>query len=1137
MKNKHRLVAATLLVMRITFAQIAISTVFVTSLYAKEADSQSVLDKSFTISVENMQLKKVISAIQKQTKVKFTFSTNVINAERVITYSAQEKKISDFLNEVLKPYNISYQVVDNQIILYPANVETAPDINAVDIKAINPDKTISGIITNDKGEPLPGVTVTEKNKSNAVTTDEKGYYSIRVGDENAVLVFSSIGYTNQEASVASRLSLNIIMMTANKSMDEVIVIAYGSATKRTTTGAIQTINAKELQDIPVPQITQKLQGRLAGVQINQTTGRPGGGMQVRVRGAASISTGSNPLYVVDGFPIVGDISNMNPNEIESITVLKDAASTALYGSRAAFGVVMVTTKSAKAGQTNISVNAYTGVQQVPQKGRPDMMNGSEWAQFKKEYYEDLGQPVPAPFQNPSQYGEGYNWYDAMLLSASINDYSVSLSASKDKFKGAVTAGYFKQEGVLLNSDYQRFSVRANTLFTISDQVRVGFNVAPMTKISNSPASDGLFFGSGGLIYNALLTPPILNYKNPDGSLPVAVTTPGVTAFPTPNWVRSIQDIENKTRSNILLSNAYLEVEPVKHLILKSSINVDLGQELAFSFQPSTASRAFASAPSALSANLFNQNFQYYSWLSENTLAYSKQIKDHAFDVLGGYTVQRYRSDAMAISGSNYPDDRIRTIAGALVKNNPTNDIQEWSLISYLARMNYNFKGKYLLGASIRRDGSSRFGANNKWGNFPSVSAGWIVSDEAFATNVKWLSFLKLRASYGITGNNDIRNYTQYPIVSSAVNAAFGNTTASGIAVTNLGNEELGWENTKQLDAGIDLGILNNRISLTYDYYSNKTSNLLYSLAVPRESGFRTFTGNVGEIKFWGHEIGVATNNLVGNFKWNTNFNIAFSDNKVLALSNLTDTIFGGSGLARTMTRVGGRIGQFWGMIQDGVYVGQTDFNRSAKNVNSQVGTIKFRDLNNDGVIKYGDLEGDRAIIGNPFPKFIFGITNSFSYKAFDLSVVASGSYGNDIARLTDQGTANLDGVFNVLKEVKDRWRSPSNPGSGKYGKTTASTGDDRDQFHSRFIQDGSYLTIKNITLGYNVPVKSMKVFSNARVYASVQQAFVFTKYKGANPEVSTDSNGNTAGSLAQGLDFSSYPIPRTFTVGINVNLK
>ncbi|MFC4210244.1 SusC/RagA family TonB-linked outer membrane protein [Pedobacter lithocola] len=997
--------------------------------------------------------------------------------------------------------------------------------------------TVSGKVTSTSGDVLPGVSISVKGSQNTASSDGNGNYKITVPDNNAVLVFSFIGYKASEIRVDNKTVINAQLTEQSQSLDDVVVVAYGSTTQRSSTGALQTVNSKELQDIPAAQITQKLQGKLAGVQINQASGKPGQGLQVRIRGGASITTGSAPLYVVDGFPIAGDISNINPDEIENITVLKDAASTSLYGSRAAFGVVVVTTKSAKSGQTNISASAYTGTQKVPQKGRPDMMNGTEWAQFKKEYFEDLGQPVPAALQNPAQYGEGYDWYDAMLRSAPITNYSVSINTNKENFSNAIVAGYLKQDGVLLNSNYERFSLRINSTFKLNDKIRLGFNLAPTHTVNNSPSTDGMFFGGGGLINNALLTPPILNYQNPDGSYPVSVTTPGITSFPTPNWVRSIQDITNKSKDNRILSNGYVEFEPISKLILKSSINVDFAQSLFHSFQPSTASRGFASAPSALTASLFDSNYQYLSWLSENTIGYSKQINDHNFDILGGFTKQKFRSDYSTISGSNFPDDRIETIGAALVKNNSTSDIQEWSLVSFLAKFNYSYKGKYLFAASIRRDGSSRFGIDEKWGNFPSVSAGWVISEESFLKGIKPISFLKIRGSYGTTGNNNLGNYEQYATVAGGVNNPFGSTINSGSAVTRLGNTELAWESTKQFDFGVDLALFNNRINFTYDYYTKKTSNLLFSLPVPRESGFSSFFGNVGSIKFWGHEFAVTSNNLVGNFKWNTNFNIAFSDNKVLALSSLSNDLYVADGTARTITRVGERLGQFWGLIQDGVYKDQADFNNSPKSVNSQVGTIKFRDLNGDGVIKYGDAEGDRTVIGNPFPKFVFGFTNSFAYKNFDLAIVASGSYGNDIARMMDEGTTNLDGVFNVLKEVKDRWRSPQNPGAGKYGKTTASTGDDRAQFHTRFIQDGSYLTIKNITLGYTLPTEKITWLKSVRLYTSVQQAFTFTNYDGINPEIGTDLNGNAPSSLKQGLDYSAYPVPRTFTLGINVNLK
>lgn len=997
---------------------------------------------------------------------------------------------------------------------------------------------VTGKVTDTKGNAIPGVTVLLKGTSKGTVTDLNGNFKISVPDNNSILVFKFVGYLSQEISVSSRNTINITMLEDAKNLDEVVVVAYGKTTQRSSTGALQTVNAKDLEDIPASQFTQKLQGKLAGVEIAEQSGTPGQGLQVRIRGSASISTNAVPLYVVDGFPIAGDISNINPDEIETVTVLKDAASTALYGSRAAFGVVLITTKSAKAGQTNISVNAYTGFQKVPQKGRPDLMDGEQWAEFKKEYYEDLNQPVPAAYQNPAQYGKGTDWYAAMLRTGVINNYSVSINTSKDKFSNAFTAGYFTQDGVVLNSNYTRISLRDNSVYKVTDNFKVGVDIAPTVNYGNVALTDGFFGGGNGLLANAELTPPILNYKNPDGSLPVTVTTPGVTSFSTPNWVRSIQDIKNRVATNRLLSNVYAEYQPLPGLTLKSSINFDLGQTGHNYFQPSTASLGFASTPSALNANIGQNNSSYYSWLSENTATYSKQVGKHNFSLLAGYTVQKYRSDATNVSGSDFPDDRIQTINAALTQNLSSMDIEEWSLISDLARFDYNYDKKYLFSASIRRDGSSRFGVDNQYGNFPAVSAAWVVSDEPFAQKITALSFLKIRGSYGLVGNDNIGNYTQYAAVSSGSNSPFGSSVESGVAVTNLGNNRLGWENTKELDLGLDLSILKGRISFTYDYYDKKTSNLLFNLPVPLESGFSSFPGNIGEVKFWGNEFSVNSNNLVGKFKWNSGFNIAFSNNKVLKLSGLTNEVYAYSAGAETITKVGSPIGQFYGLIQTGVYQNQAEYNNSPKSVDSQVGTVKYKDVNGDGVITFNDgPTGDKTVIGNPYPKFTYGITNNFSFKGFDLSVVATGSYGNDIAAMSEEGTGNLDGVFNVLKAVQYRWRSPSDPGKGVYGTTTTSTADERSIFSTHFVESGSYLAIKDITLGYSIPIKNWKAVKSIRVYSSIQQAFVFTKYTGANPEVGTDVNGNPPNALLQGLDFTAYPVPRTVTFGLNVNFN
>ena len=1013
-------------------------------------------------------------------------------------------------------------------------------------------QNISGTVKDASGKPVNGASVLIKGTQKGATTNAEGNFTIaNVKEGNYVLFISSLGFAKQEKNISvsgnTLPMIDISMQAESQSLGEVVVVAYGTSTKRTSTGALQTISTKELQEVPVAQITQKLQGKFAGVQISQTTGKPGQGMSVKIRGQVSILAGSDPLYVVDGFPVTGDISGINPDEIESVSVLKDAASTSLYGSRAANGVVLISTVHAKPGQSSVSVNAYYGRQTVPQKGRPDMMNATEFAQFKKESYEDLGIAVPSQFQNPSQYGEGYNWYDAMLQTAPIQNYSVSLTSNKEKYSTSVVAGYFNQDGVLRNSNYKRFSLRANTEFKIAEKVKAGFNVAPSYSINNTPGSDGAFYATnvnsgipGGLLYNSLLTWPILPYKNDDGTLPLTAWIPGISAFPTPNWYRALQEIKNKTNVTRIISNAYLEYQPIAGLNLKSTINVDMGNAQFDNFNPSTSSTVFASLPPIPASSIKNSG-NYVSWLNENTATYKRSFNDHHFDILLGYTAQKFRSDMNQVSLINFPDDRISTIQSAINVDRPKSlsDIQEWSLISYISRLNYNYKGKYLLSAAIRRDGSSRFGVNNQWGNFPSVSAGWVLSEERIINDIKAISFLKIRASYGTVGNNNIGNYTQYATVNNTTNSVFGSNIASGASVTTLGNADLGWETTKQFDFGVDLSLFNGRVNFAYDYYVKNTTNLLYNLAVPQESGFTNYTGNIGELKFWGHEFAINTKNTTGDFKWTTDFNISFSDNKVMALSGGVDYIMGGANGYETITQVGQRIGQFWGVIQDGVYKDQGDFDKSPKALASEVGTAKFRDINGDGKVTYGGAPGtdDRTRIGNPFPKYLFGITNNFGYKNFDLSIVGSGSVGNDILVMTDQATANLDGVFNVLKEVKDRWRSPTNPGAGKYGKTTSGTGNERDWLTTRFVSKGNFFTIKNITLGYNLPVKNNNVFRSVRLYASVQQAFVFTGYRGANPEVSGTLQGTSASALSLGYDWGTYPVPRTVTFGVNFSLK
>ena len=501
-------------------------------------------------------------------------------------------------------------------------------------------------------------------------------------------------------------------------------------------------------------------------------------------------------------------------------------------------------------------------------------------------------------------------------------------------------------------------------------------------------------------------------------------------------------------------------------------------------------------------------------------------------VLAGYTAQKFHQDYSSIYGYGFANDKVQTL-NAATQFSPRQwfDLQEWSLVSFVSRVNYNYKGKYLLSASFRRDGSSRFAPNTKYGNFPAISAGWNVSDESFMSAVPLISALKVRAGYGLNGNFNIGNYG-YLARTGANNYPFNNVLTNGTTVSNIGNNNLSWEKSNQLDIGLDIGLLKGRVFLTYDYFYKTTSNMLLNVGVPRESGFGSITDNVGKFEFWGHEFALSTQNMVGRLKWTTDFNITFVRNNVLDLGPYTPALPRGDANGPNITQIGSPIGSFYGYKFLGVYKNQADFDASPKYMGgdapSMVGTVKYADTNGDGVITVAD----KVIIGNPNPKYFFGMTNSLSYGNIDFSVVVAGQYGNDIMNRTLEYIQNLDGVFNVTKDVARRWKSEQDPGDGIHPRAVISSGLARTT-NSRWVTDGSYLTIKNITLGYTIPLAANNYIRNIRAYGSVQQAFVFTKYNGANPEVN-DSGTNA---LVQGVDYTSYPVPRTISFGINMNLK
>lgn len=1079
------------------------------------------------LSANNVPLQKVFKAIQKQSGYDFLSSYDLIRDAGKVSVKLTNATIQEALDSSLKGTSLTYEIRGKMIIIkkritiikqQPSEEYTPPPID------------VSGFVTGVDGQPLEGITVSVAGSSKATSTDEKGEFSLREVDSDAVLVFSSVNVETYRVAVKGRSQISVSLASKVNDLNEVVVVSFGTQKKREVTGSVSTLKAAEIADMPVGQIGQKLQGQFAGVQVYQSTGTPGAGMSFRIRGQASIAAGNTPLYVVDGFPIVGGIERLTPEEIETFTVLKDASASSLFGSRAANGVILITTKRAREGKTSIDFSSYYGVQMVPKRGRPDLMNAREFAQYKKEWYEDEALyngytgGVPAEYQNPDQYGpeDGTNWFDVLLRDAPTQNYNLSLSTGTQRVRSTVNLNYNGQQGVMLNTYANKFTIRANNTFIASDKISFGINVAASHQLSQNFNTDGYW----QIISGAYLMDPSLKYKNDDGTLPVTMAAPGM--FPNPNWYRVLTERKAPVKRTTLLGNVYSEVNILNGLKYRIALNVDMGSTALRTFTPSTAGGGMFVAPPVLATGSYGSQ-NYHSWLIENTLSYNKTLNDHHFEALLGYNSQKFGAESSNINATDFPDDAINWINVATTRIG-TASSEEWSLLSMFGRLNYNYKGKYLLSVASRRDGSSRFGSNKKWGMFPSASVGWIVSDERFFSNAKKLSYLKLRASYGVVGNNNIGNYSYIPSV-GRTSYVFDNQVVPGGSLTGLANQDLGWERTKQMDIGVDVGLFNDRIFLVYDYYRKRTDGLLYSIDIPWASGYAGVTSNIGEFKFWGHEFGVETQNLVGKFRWNSAVNLTMNRNTVVKLG-VNNTPIGGyrENVDYVRTEVGHPMGQFYGYIYDGVFMTQEEFEAGAKSVNSKVGSVRIRDVSGpdgkpDGVINVMD----KTFIGNPIPDFLFGFTNQFSYNNLDLSIHMAGSVGGDIMDVSYQWTENIDGVFNVRKEAAQRWRSLENPGAGNIPRSSS---DPLHRFNnSRWIWDGTYLAVKNITLGYSIPVRRANYIRSARVYFSAQNAFIFTRYPGMNPEVSDAGLGG----LREGVDQASYPVPRIITAGVNVS--
>ncbi len=1011
-------------------------------------------------------------------------------------------------------------------------------------------KNVSGKVAEENGQPLKGVTVSEKGRSNSTITNDDGNFNITVNSSNAILVFTSVGYVTREQKVTNESMLSIILQSEQKVLGDVVVVGYGTQRKKDLTGAIASVGAKDIEKIPTNGVDKALQGQVAGLQISTTSGAPGGNTTILIRGISSITGGIEPLFVIDGYPVTSvgysnPLSTINPNDIESVDVLKDASATAIYGSRGSNGVIIITTKRGKSGKPKVEFDSYVGVQEVAHKIK--LMNAKQFASFvvdgrnagyldnnRNGSINDPNSLRGASFRISDRYknnafldsiGEGTDWQSVIFRKAMINNYQLSVSGGNEGVRYAISGGYFNQDGIVIKSNFKRYSFKANVDAKLSNKLSVGVSLLPSYSQEYSPPIQG-HYGAYGIIVTALGSDPTIPVYNPDGSYGSSISGENGNA-PMANPIKIANEYKNTVSQFRLLSNAYTEYAILPELKLRSTFGTDLNYYKSRSFKASTLATNAPTSPAFANA----ANNEATNWLSETTISYKKTLaQKHQLDAVAGFTVQSDYVNAINAGATNFADDLLRNISGGTV-NAGGESINRNNIVSFLARANYVYAGKYLLTATIRRDGSSRFGENKRWGNFPSAAIGWRVSDEKFMSSLKFISDFKIRTSYGVTGNNAIGNYRAVSLLNTS-NYIIGDALTPGTVPGSLANINLGWESQSQVDIGIDLSLFKNRVNLVADYYDKRNKDMLFNVQTPSLTGFTSAIVNLGEVQNKGYEFSMNTRNLVGAFNWSTNFNITFNRNKVLAMSTANDKIFGStSDKGNTnVTMVGSPIGVFYGRNAIGVFNSDAEAAAYRAQPLAKAGDIKFKDVNGDGKID----DNDREIIGSPHPDYFFGFNNTFSYKGFSLDILTSGMVGQKVYSGTF--TANNSGVQNNAAFIDEaRWRSPDNPGNSKYGQFGRDIRgglNNNFQYSSLFLFDASYFRIRQITLSYNLPASVAGKFKvqSARFYVGVNNVHTFTKYWGFDPEVGNAGDNQTV----LGVDYGTYPIARATTLGINI---
>ncbi|MCU0443282.1 MAG: TonB-dependent receptor [Microscillaceae bacterium] len=958
-------------------------------------------------------------------------------------------------------------------------------------------RSISGTVKDSKGEPIPGVAVIVKNTMVGTTTDINGKYTLNVPEGSNVLIFSSVGYLTQEITLDANAVIDVVLQDNVANLQEIVVIGYGTVQKSDLTGSVASLKSDEIVKIPSFNPLQALQGKIAGVQVSSSSGAPGEAPVVRIRGVGTTNDAS-PLYVVDGV-FVNDISFISPADIESMEVLKDASSTAIYGSRGANGVVIVTTRRGKEGKTRVAVNGRVSQQIIPQK--LDLLNGREFATVVNEF-------APGTFNNIDLV-PNIDWQSEIFTTpAPIYDFDVSFSGGSSQNSYYVGIGYFNQKGVVPKSFYDRLNLKLNNRYSLTSKLQFGHDIT-VSRYTRKNAPN--------VVATAYRSWPTDPPRNAAGQF-LAVRNAG-------NALADLEYTNNRTVGVRAAGSVYGTLTILRDFTFKSSLGFDGDLSKSESFAPVFFVSPIQQNPTN---DLFKANNEAFTWVWENTLNYFKKMGNHQLDALLGYTMQESRAEFLngGIQNLLREDPSQWYInAGDVTTRTVGNNALEWAMISYLFRANYSFKSKYLLTFTGRVDQSSRFGRNKRTSFFPSVAAGWNISQESFMQSVKMVDNLKLRASYGVLGNDKIDPYAQFARVGS-VDAVFGNALQPGATLSNLGNPDLGWENTAMLDIGLEIGLLNNRLTAEFDYFQRVTSDILIALNVPGHAGIgfgSRVLRNAAKVKNTGLEFNINWNDQIGEVKYQIGILGNTLRNRAINLGGSENNIFDGNlgnGQQVSLTQAGQPLGAFYGYQVIGVFQTLEELNQSARLSSQGVGDLRFADLNGDGVITPA---GDRTFIGSPIPDFIYGFNLGATYKSFSLSLDFQGQMGNEIY---NGKQAVRPEIYNFEGRVRNRWTGP-----GTSNTEPRATAEGANYSPSNyFIENGSFLRLRNISLSYNVPqslLDKLKL-STAKIYLSGTNVFTLTQFTGYSPEIGSNSP------ISAGIDLGIYPITAIYSIGFNV---